>query len=166
MVTLPATEFIDNAHIQNPCTRVQFNAEPVPQRLDARHRQGDLAAPRRAAARAPSTSAQTAANACCPTSSPTSTVSSTSTLVGFIDARNARIRTTFQNVPDAPVTKFTINLKGGKQGLLVNSTDLCAKVRRAKLALTAQNGLQQNTEPVVKTSCKKKGKGKKPQKRG
>ncbi len=30
LVTLPGTEFIDNAHIQSPCTRVQFNANQCP----------------------------------------------------------------------------------------------------------------------------------------
>ena len=30
VVLLPHSEFLDNAHIQGPCTRVQFAAEAVP----------------------------------------------------------------------------------------------------------------------------------------
>ena len=67
----------------------------------------------------------------------------------------ARLRNTFDLVPDAPVSKFRLELHGGKRGLVVNSTNICAKQRKAKLALTAQNGLLQNSEPVIKTSCKK-----------
>lgn len=166
VVTLPPTEFIDNAHIQNPCTRVQFAAHQCPK--------GSVLG--KATAISPLLDA--------PLTGPVYFRSNGGerllpdivvdldgqlhvTLVGFVDSKKARLRTTFQNVPDAPVTKFTLQLKGGKQGLLVNSANLCAKTRRAKLALTAQNGLQRKSEPVVKTSCKKpkgkkgKGKGKK-----
>ena len=166
VVTLPPTEFIDNAHIQNPCTRVQFNAHQCPK--------GSILG--KAKATSPLLDA--------PLEGPVYFRSNGGerllpdlvvdlngqlhvTLVGFVDARKAHLRTTFQNAPDAPVSKFTIELKGGKQGLLVNSANLCAKQRKAKLALTAQNGLAQNSEPVIKTSCKKpkKHKAKKHNKR-
>jgi hypothetical protein len=85
-------------------------------------------------------------------------------LVGFVDSVHrkgsevSRIRTTFAEVPDAPVTKFTMNLFGGKRGLLVNSENLCAAPRRAAVKLLAQNGDIQNFEPAIRTDC---GKGKK-----
>jgi hypothetical protein len=83
-------------------------------------------------------------------------------LVGFIDTKGKRIRTTFANVPDAPVSKFNLNLFGGKRGLLVNNRNICKQKQRAKLSLTGQNGRRQITNPVIKTSCKgkKPGKGK------
>ena len=76
-------------------------------------------------------------------------------LVGFIDSRNARIRTRFQSVPDAPVSKFTLNLKGEKGGLLVNNRNLCGGKQRAKLSLKGQNGRRYVTQPMVQTRCKK-----------
>ena len=121
VVTLPPTEFIDNAHIQNPCTRVQFNAHQCPK--------GSILG--KAKATSPLLDA--------PLEGPVYFRSNGGerllpdlvvdlngqlhvTLVGFVDARKAHLRTTFQNAPDAPVSKFTIELKGGKQGLLARST--------------------------------------------
>jgi hypothetical protein len=77
------------------------------------------------------------------------------TLVGFVDAKDGRIRTRFLTVPDAPVSKFVLNLYGGDRGLLVNSANLCANEPRARLTLTGKNGRRQITEPLIKTSCKK-----------
>ena len=39
-------------------------------------------------------------------------------LVGRIDSKNGGIRTTFDAVPDAPVSKFVLTMQGGKKGLL------------------------------------------------
>jgi len=78
-------------------------------------------------------------------------------LVGFVDSKNARIRTTFAQVPATPVKKFELNLFGGKKGLLENNRDLCAHTLRVKIALTGKNGRKHNTEPVLATSCKKGG---------
>jgi hypothetical protein len=161
VVTLPPTEFIDNAHINNPCTRVQFNAntcppssilgtakaisplldEPLEGPVYFRSNGGERNIP--------------------------DVVADLHglvhiVLVGFVDTAtpktNPRIRTTFQNVPDAAVQSFTLNLKGGNKGLLVNSANLCKKKQHATIELTGQNGKAYDTQPVVKTSCK----GKKP----
>ena len=48
-------------------------------------------------------------------------------LDGRIDSYKGGIRTTFAGIPDLPVSKFVINLPGGKHGLLQASTNLCAK---------------------------------------
>ncbi|HYJ21924.1 MAG TPA: hypothetical protein VEW07_07875 [Solirubrobacterales bacterium] len=163
VVTLPRTEFIDNAHIQNPCTRVQFKANQCPKGSvlgTAKATSPLLDAP----LQGPVYFRSNGGERLLPDIVADLNGQIHVTLVGFVDAKKGRIRTTFQNVPDAPVAKFTIDLYGGKRGLLVNSTNLCAKERRAKLALTAQNGAQQNTEPVVKTNCKKQ-KSKKQKKR-
>jgi hypothetical protein len=64
--------------------------------------------------------------------------------------------------PDAPVTKFTLEMQGGKKGLLVNSSDLCAAKHHAIADFTGHNGKIHNFNPVVKNDCggkaKKKGK--------
>ncbi len=47
-------------------------------------------------------------------------------LRGVISSAKARIKTVFYPVPDVPVSKFVLTMKGGKKGLLVNSRNLCA----------------------------------------
>jgi hypothetical protein len=159
VVTLPPTEFIDNAHISNPCTRVQFNAGTCPKssvlgtakaitplldeplegpvyfRSNGGERQlPDIVADLKGLFEV--------------------------VLVGQVDSKvnsqNARLRTTFASVPDAPATKFILDLKGGKKGLLVNSANLCAKTRRAGVRLTGQNGKRHEFNPVIATGCSKK----------
>ena len=42
-----------------------------------------------------------------------------------IDTVKGGIRTSFEAVPDAPVSKFVLEMQGGKKGLLINSVNLC-----------------------------------------
>jgi len=156
-VLLPASEFIDNAHINFPCTRVQFNAGNCPKASILGH----------AKAVSPLLSK--------PLTGPVYFRSNGGdrelpdlvadlrgqihiTLVGYIDsvrvgAESARVRTRFAHVPDAPVTKFTMNLFGGRRGLIENSIDLCRSPRRAEFRFEAQNGKNRLTRPRVKTRC-------------
>lgn len=76
-------------------------------------------------------------------------------LVGKIDSFHGGIRTTFARVPDVPVEKFVMTLPGGKHGLLVNSTNLCAKPVRAIVRLKAQNGKRRNPRHTkLRTRCR------------
>lgn len=77
-------------------------------------------------------------------------------LVGRIDSKNGGIRTTFESVPDAPVSKFVLSMQGGKKGLLENSGNLCRTVNKAEALFTAQNGLTSELHPVLTSTCKKK----------
>jgi len=81
-------------------------------------------------------------------------------LAGRIDSENGGIRNTFETVPDAPVTKFVLKMKGGKKSLLVNSRNLCKARARAKVRMVGQNGKRHNEKPLVQTSCGKKSKKK------
>jgi hypothetical protein len=81
--------------------------------------------------------------------------------VGRIDSKNGRIRSTFENVPDAPLTKVVLDMQGGRKGLLVNSTDICRGVHRAKAVFIGQNGKRYTTTPKVAAKCGKKKRGKK-----
>ena len=86
-------------------------------------------------------------------------------LVGKVDTDKAKgIRNTFEAVPDAPVERFVLQMKGGKKyGLLENSEDICRKAQKAGASFTAQSGkLLQTTVPIA-NSC---GKGKKAGKGG
>jgi len=159
VVTLPPSELIDNAHINNPCTRVQFNANQCPPSSvlgNARAYSPLLDEP----LEGPVYFRSNGGERLLPDVVADLHGQFRIILVGFVDSKNARIRTTFAQVPDAPVRKFELNLFGGKKGLLENNRDLCAHTLRVKIALTGQNGRKHNTEPVLATSCKK-GKAKK-----
>jgi len=88
-------------------------------------------------------------------------------LNGKVDTTKQKgLRNTFEAVPDAPVSKFTIELKGGKKyGLIENSENLCKKAQKASVQFTAQNGKALHLEPKIGLGCgkpkpKKKGAGK------
>lgn len=89
-------------------------------------------------------------------------------LKGKVDSGpNKGIRNTFEAVPDAPVSRFVLEMKGGKNyGLLVNSENLCGKPQRAIARFTAQNGLVNQTKPLVRNQCGKAKGGKRKPKKG
>ena len=70
------------------------------------------------------------------------------------------LKTVFRKVPDVPVSKFVLNMKGGKKSLLVNSQNICAKPQRAAVNLKGQNGKKLNNkkQKLNVVSCGKKGK--------
>jgi hypothetical protein len=163
VVKLPPSEFIDNARIQTPCTRVQFNANACPK--------GSILGTAKAFTplldeplEGPVYFRSNGGERLLPDVVADLKGLFHIVLVGEVDSVRGRIRTTFNQVPDAPVSKFTLNLKGGKKGLLVNNRNLCAKTLKADVKMSGQNGRAHDTRPVVKTSCKKKGK--KPKKGG
>ncbi|HKZ12402.1 MAG TPA: hypothetical protein VJL81_01010 [Solirubrobacterales bacterium] len=77
-------------------------------------------------------------------------------------AKDHGIRSTFEAVPDQPLEKFVLEMKGGKNyGLFENSEDLCKKKQVANAVFTAQNGKVLKLSPTIGNSCKgKKGGGK------
>jgi hypothetical protein len=76
------------------------------------------------------------------------------------------IRTTFAQVPDAPISKFTLQMQGGpKKGLIENSVDICARRQKATLAFGAQNGKTLNEKVALGVTCGKAKGGKKPKKK-
>jgi hypothetical protein len=162
-VILPSSMFIEQSHIGNPCTRPQFEAEACPKKALLGHATAKtplLDEPLKGSVWFRSNGgARELPDVVVDLRGPFRVI-----LVGFVDSVGkkgsevARIRTRFQNVPDAPVSRFELNLFGGKRGLLVNSKNLCKTDRRAQVALTAQNGRVQKTNQRIATSC---GKGKK-----
>ncbi len=76
-------------------------------------------------------------------------------VVGKIDTVHARLRTTFETVPDAPVSQAVIKLQGQSKGLLVNNTDLCTHRNNATVLMDAQNGRTADSTPKVGVSCPK-----------
>ena len=163
-VALPHSEFLEQSHIRTICTRVQFAANACPA--------GSIYGKARA----------TTPLLDEPLEGPVYLRSSSNPLpdlvialrgqlnadlVGRIDSHNGGIRATFDAAPDVPVTKFTLEMQGGKKGLFVNSRNICKHTNRATAKFTAHNGKTHNFRPVLKDSCKgKPGKGKGKGKRG
>lgn len=162
-VTLPPTEFIDNAHLGSPCTRPQFAEGKCPPKsllggarvftplLDQplegsvyfRANGGEYPLP----------------DVVMDLNGQVHLV-----LVGHVDSvrkkgsETSRLRTTFDVVPDAPVSKVTLRLFGGKRGLLVNSRNLCAAPRRAKVVMDGQNGKPNDYLAPIRIECGRKKK--------
>ncbi len=67
-------------------------------------------------------------------------------LRGVISSVHGRLKTVFANTPDVAVSKFILTMKGGDQGLLVNSRDLCSRRTTGFLKLKAQNSRQLKTK--------------------
>lgn len=81
-------------------------------------------------------------------------------LAGKIDTdKQNGIRTTFESVPDAPIEKFMLEMKGGaKYGLLVNSENICKKRQAAGAAFVGSNGKSLSLSATIANSCKDGGK--------
>jgi hypothetical protein len=61
-------------------------------------------------------------------------------LHGVISSKRGGLKTVFDSVPDVPVTKFVLNMQGGKKSLIVNSTNTCKGNQAAQLNIKGQNG--------------------------
>jgi hypothetical protein len=158
-VTLPPAEAIDNAHIGTPCTRVQFAAQQCPK--------GSLLGYARAFSplldkplEGPVYFRSNGGERLLPDIVADLRGQIHVVLVGAIDAKGKRIRNTFATVPDAPVSKFTLTLYGGKRGYLENTTDLCKASPHALIAFSAHNGKVAEANQRVETSCGGGGGGK------
>ncbi len=153
-VALPHALFLDQASLATVCTRVQFAAENCPKRSiygKARAFSPLLGKPLEGPVYLRSS------NNTLPDMVAHLRGQVTIDLAGRIDSFRGGIRTTFGRVPDVPVSKFVLTLPGGKKGLLVNSTNLCAKPVQAIIRIKAQNGKKVNRKPKLRTPC---GKGK------
>jgi hypothetical protein len=163
-VLLPHSEFLEQGHIGTVCTRVQFNA--VPRECPARSVYGRarawsplLEAPLEGPVYLRSNGGERklpdlVAALRGPASQPIEV-----DLLGYIGSRHARIKTTFALVPDVPVSRFVLAMKGGRRGLLTNSEDLCGAGKRKRAAivrLLGQNNRRADRFPVVQAQCHRK----------
>lgn len=75
-------------------------------------------------------------------------------LVGYVDSdkKTGGLRTTFAKVPDAPVSKFVLELPGGRKSLLENSTDICRGTHRAIVKMDGQNGRIADFNPKLRVA--------------
>ncbi len=81
-------------------------------------------------------------------------------LRGVISSKRGGLKTVFNGLPDVPVKKFVLNMKGGEKSLLVNSENTCRKPQQAVLNIKAQNGkrAKNNKFKLNIASCKGKKK--------
>jgi hypothetical protein len=77
-------------------------------------------------------------------------------VAGRIDSRNGGIRGTFPAIPDAPVSKFVLTLRGGKRGVLVNAEDICKKRQEATARFIGHANRGWRLHPAVKAKCKER----------
>jgi hypothetical protein len=157
VVTLPHSEFLDTTHLNAPCTRPQFaaNACPPQSQIGTASAESPLLAE--------------------PLSGPVYLKVSNHKLPdvvvdlhgqfdieldGRVDSVNQRLRTTFETVPDVPVSKFTLNLRGGKKGLLENSNGVCSASHKASVKMTGQNGWPHLAKVRLQAPCGPKAKPK------
>jgi hypothetical protein len=161
-VTLPPSEFLAQNHIGTICTHSQFEREACPARSVYGH----------ARAITPLLGK--------PLDGPVYLRSSDNPLpdlvaalrgggngiaidvVGRIDSSHRGIRGSFDVLPDAPVTRFTMTLKGGKRGVLVNAADVCAAPQFATVLLIGNNNSGEALRPRLGAGCAKHNKGGKP----
>jgi hypothetical protein len=156
-VTMPHTLFLDNAHLNAPCTRPLFAARECPAssvigsaKVETPLLDQPLEGPvylRASSHKLPDIVADLRGQIGV-------------VLVGRVDSVNSRLRTSFETVPDAPITRFTLSLVGGKKGLLEISENLCVSPLRAKLQLVGQNGVEANEQPRLQTPCGSKSRHK------
>jgi len=158
-VTFPGSELLDQAHIGTVCTRVQWAADQCPPAsvygtvnattplLDtpltgnvylrsSSHKLPDLVTDLRG-----------------PASQPIRLEAS-----GRTDSFKGRLRNTFEFIPDAPLSKVVLRMKGGNKGLLQNKTNICAQRYRASALFTGHNGRRYGSAPTVVAACHGKGK--------
>ncbi len=151
---LPRSEFVENAHLHSVCTRVQFAASACPAESIYGYARAEtplLSEPVEGPVYLRSSNHQL----------PDIVVALQNREVGVyldghVDSVNRHIRATFEALPDAPLSNFTLSLGGGAKGLFVNSTNLCKSTNRAVVRLTAQNGKTMVSSPqFVPSSCAK-----------
>ena len=151
-VTLPPSLFLNQANIKAVCTRPQLAKDACP----AKSVYG------KAAAYTPLLDQPLTGNAYL--------VSSTNQLPdlvfalrgegfavnldGRIDsAKDGGLRATFAQAPDAPVSKFSVQIFGGKRGILESSEDLCRTPQRAAARFMGHANRGWVLGPPVGTPC-------------
>lgn len=157
-VTMPRSLFLAQNHIRTVCTRAQFAADACPAGSAYGRAvaytplfDGELAGPvylRSSSNRLPDLVASLKQGAV------------RIELVGRIEPAKRGIRTFFSELPDAPITRFVLQMHGGKRGLLVNSRNICKAPPRATVKALAQNNRGSIFEPRLRGRCGKSNKGK------
>jgi hypothetical protein len=154
-VILPGTELLEQAHIKTVCTRVQFAANQCPAGSIYGHAKAWTPLLDRPL-EGPVYLRSNGGERKLPDLVADLDGQIHVVLVGYIDSvkrhGSPRIRTRFLEVPDAPVSRFVLEMRKGRKSLLANNTNLCKAKPRAEAALGGQNGKDSEARPLVKVS--------------
>jgi hypothetical protein len=161
VVSMPKNLILDNSHIKTVCTRVQFAAENCP--ADSVLGQATVTTPLLDAPLSGPAYLRSSSHAL-----PDLVVSLKGQfdieLVGQIGHTKAGgLRTDFNGLPDAPISRFELNLYGKSKGLLQNTESLCKGSRFAAVQMTGQNGRELGVNTKLRSKC---GSAKQKRKRG
>ena len=159
-VEMPHAEFLAQNHIREVCSRVQFNAKKCPPGsvygsataytpLLAEPLHGNVYL-RSSTGKLPDLVADLYSGAV------------RIVVEGHIGpTKQGGVDAFFDELPDQPLERFVMTLRGGKHGLLTNSTDICAAPPFASVSSIAQNNIGAKFDTVLRGTCKaKKGNAK------
>ena len=150
-VTLPQSEFLENAHFNTICTRVQFkegdgNGEACP--ADSIYGHAKAVTPILAEPLEGPVFLRSSEHQLPDLVAALHNYQVDFDLVGHVDSvKGGGLRNTFEAVPDAPVTSFALEMEGACKGLFVNSANLCAEeaLRQSRLHRPKRQGLRHQT---------------------
>jgi len=75
-------------------------------------------------------------------------------LAGRMSFRAGRVQIVFDDVPDLPLSRLSLQVMGGKRGIFVNNRNLCAAPPFAQTRLVAQNGLARRVTTRLGLACR------------
>jgi hypothetical protein len=78
-------------------------------------------------------------------------------LRGRIRSAKGGLTTSFAAIPDVPISKLILRLRGGRRGLLVNGRNLCKGKYKASTSFVAHSGKVARLRPALKAKCEGKG---------
>jgi hypothetical protein len=69
---------------------------------------------------------------------------------------SSKLVTTFAGIPDAPVSRFDLQIAGGKRGILVATRGVCGRSRATGVGMAAHSGKQVGKRLRLAAACKRK----------
>jgi hypothetical protein len=87
-------------------------------------------------------------------------------LKGTSNVKQGKLVNTFAAVPDAPISRFNLNIRGGSSGIVAvtrtrrATIDVCRGKQIAEAYMDGHNGKRRDFNVRMKTPCKKKGRAK------
>ncbi len=150
-VTLPPSLFLAQEHLHSICTRAQFARQACP--ADSVYGYARAITPLLDQPLQGPVYVRSSSNAVPDLVADLRGEGLATTLIGRIDSSRGGLRAHFEALPDAPISKFTMTLPGGRKSLLVNAEDLCAAGGRATARFIGQNNATEVLHPRLGVRC-------------
>jgi hypothetical protein len=153
-VTLAQTMFLAQSHIKTICTRKQFASDSCPK--TSIYGNATAVTPLLGAPLKGPVYLRSSDNTLPDMVASISGGGVSVELVGRISSYKGGLRATFTKLPDAPVKRFTMNLFGGKRGLIEAAANVCLNPQPATARMVAQNNKGLLSHPAMVGECKAK----------